>query len=323
MTTSRPAPPPYDAELAAALETTPFTPSRTVEMIEELRAGQPILQEVLPPSVAHREIEIPGYQGHTMLVSVFTPHDHTPGAPGILYIHGGGMVSGNRLSGIDQVLTWVERFRIVCVSVDYRLAPEHPDPIPVEDCYAALVWTAANAGSLGIDHDRLIIAGMSAGGGLAAGATLLARDRRGPSLLGQVLMCPMLDDRNDTVAARQFDGSGGWDRTSNTMGWTALLGSRRGTDDVSVYAAPSRATDLSGLPPSLIDVGSAEVFRDEDVAYATRIWECGGAAELHVWPGGFHSFELVAPDAAMSRDAVAARDHWIARLLGEPDPAPA
>ena len=129
-------------------------------------------------------------------------------------------------------------------------------------------------------------------------------------------MCPMLDDRNDTPSSLQMVGRGVWDRISNNTGWTALLGEQRGGPDVSPYAAPARATDLSGLPPAFIDVGSAETFRDEDVAYASRIWQAGGQAELHVWPGGFHGFDVVAPHAAVSRDAKAARIRWLRRLLG-------
>ncbi|WP_425551844.1 alpha/beta hydrolase fold domain-containing protein [Herbiconiux moechotypicola] len=123
---------------------------------------------------------------------------------------------------------------------------------------------------------------MSAGGGLAAGIALLARDRQGPALLGQLLICPILDDRDSTVSTLQFDGAGTWDRSSNLTGWTALLGSRRGTPEVSIYAAPARATDLTGLPSTYIDCGSAEVFRDEDVAYASSLWAAGVQAELHV-----------------------------------------
>jgi acetyl esterase/lipase len=145
---------------------------------------------------------------------------------------------------------------------------------------------------LGIDPSRLIIAGASAGGGLAAGTTLLARDRRGPALMGSLLMCPMIDDRNLTPSSHQIDGVGVWDRGSNEMGWRALLGERRGTESVSIYASPSRATDLSGLPPTFIDVASAEVFRDEAVAYASRIWADGGIAELHVVPGGYHGLDV-------------------------------
>ena len=110
-------------------------------------------------------------------------------------------------------------------------------------------------------------------------------------------------------------GLGVWDRAANDVGWTALLGDARGGPDVSPYAAPARAADLSGLPPAFIDVGSAETFRDEDVAYATRIWQAGGAAELHVWPGGFHGFAGAVPSAALSRAAVAAQRDWLRRLL--------
>lgn len=126
----------------------------------------------------------------------------------------------------------------------------------------------------------------------------------------------MLDDRNDTPSAHQLAGVGIWDRVSNETGWAALLGDARGGPDVSPYAAPARATDLSGLPPAFIDVGSAETFRDEDVAYASRLWQAGGQAELHVWPGGFHGFDGFVPDAAISRDAQEARLRWLDRLLG-------
>jgi acetyl esterase/lipase len=128
-------------------------------------------------------------------------------------------------------------------------------------------------------------------------------------------MYPMLDDRNDSFSSHQMEGLGIWDRTANDTGWTALLGSSRGTADVSPYAAPARATDLSGLPPALIEVASAETFRDEDIAYASRIWAAGGVAELHVWPGGFHSFDGFAPTAQISQEAKSARLRWLRRLL--------
>ena len=149
----------------------------------------------------------------------------------------------------------------------------------------ALVWTAEHAEDLGIDPDRIVIAGGSAGGGLAAAVGLMARDRGGPALHAQMLMCPMLDDRNNTPSSLQMAGLGVWDRQANQVGWTALLGDAAGGPDVSPYAAPARATDLSGLPPTFIDVGSAETFRDEAIDYASRIWRAGGRAELHVWPG--------------------------------------
>ena len=187
-------------------------------------------------------------------------------------------------------------------------------PGPVEDCYAGLVWTAEHADELGIDPDRIIIAGASAGGGLAAGVALLARDRGGPALAAQALMCPMLDDRNNTPSSRQMAGLGVWDQHLQRH---RLVGAARrgcGGPDVSKYAAPARETDLSGLPPAFIDVGSAETFRDEDVAYASGIWQAGGVAELHVWPGGFHGFDMMAPQAAVSQAAKAARVSWLRRV---------
>ena len=145
----------------------------------------------------------------------------------------------------------------VVVSVEYRLAPEHPDPYPVEDCYAALIWTASHLCELGIDPERLMLAGHSAGGGLVAGVVLLARDRNGPALCAQLVSSALLDDRDDAVSKRQFEDTGIWN--INRIAWTALLGNRRSGDDVSIYAAPARATDLLGLPPAFIDCGSAPI----------------------------------------------------------------
>jgi acetyl esterase/lipase len=145
---------------------------------------------------------------------------------------------------------------------------------------------------------------------------LLARDRQGPTALAQLLMSPMLDDRDQSVSSHQYSQTGSWSRESNDTGWNALLGERRKTDAVSIYAAPARAGDLSGLPPAFIDVGSAEVFRDEDVAYADRLWASGVQAELHVWAGGFHIFDGAVPTAALSVAALDARTAWVRRTLG-------
>jgi len=318
--------PPYDPEIAAVLA--PLgepTPSLTTETLDEFRASRNDTADDLVDAAAaigaeivHSTYPIPGYQGAEIELTVImrSGHDRATPAPGFLFLHGGGMVMANRFSNAVSMLPAMLDHDGVLVTVEYRLAPEHLDPIPVEDCYAALVWTADHAAELGIDPNRIIVTGPSAGAGLAAGVALLARDRRGPALLGQLLVCPMLDDRIDTVSSRQYVGIGIWDRTSNISGWTALLGDRRGTDEVSIYAAPARATDLSGLPPAFIEVGSAEVFRDEDVAYATRIWADGGVAELHVWPGGTHGFSVLAPESRLARAAVATRADWIAALLG-------
>jgi len=211
---------------------------------------------------------------------------------------------------------WLLVHDVVLVSPDYRLAPEHPDPYPVEDCYAGLAWVAEHADELGVDPERIVLVGQSAGAGLAAGTALLARDRQGPAVVGQVLVSPMLDDRDATLSARQFDGVGVADREMTRFGWDAYLGDRRGGADVSIHAAPGRATDLAGLPPAYVDCGSAEVFRDEAVAYAGALWAACVQAELHVWPGAFHGSASMLPQATLSRRAVAALRDWTGRLLG-------
>lgn len=317
--TSSPAPP-FDPELSAVLTAAGFPSTITPDMIPMLRQGVPFdtTESLLADNdIVAEEHTIPGYQGAEIVVSVLKKRHHTGLGPGVLHTHGGGMVSGDRWTGVFLLVPWIVQHDAVAVTVEYRLAPEFPDPVPVEDCYAALVWTAEHAAELGLDPARLVITGASAGGGLAAGVSLLARDRGGPALLAQVLVCPMIDDRDATTSAGQIDGIGVWDRGSNMTGWTALLGERRGTDDVSIYAAPARATDLGGLPPAYIDAGSAEVFRDEDVAYASGIWAAGGSAELHIWAGGFHGFEGFAPHAALSVSAAATRNAWVARILGQ------
>jgi acetyl esterase/lipase len=311
--------PPYDPDVAAALAAMSANgapPTITAEMIPALRAQADAMSEDLSVfDVRRRDVVIPGYQDAELTLSVFSPSGQTGTGPGIFHIHGGGMIGGDRLTGMSIILPWVIEHSAVAVSIEYRLAPEHPDPYPVEDCYAALVWVSEHAEELGIDPARLTVVGASAGGGLAAGTALLARDRQGPPLLGQMLICPMLDDRDRTVSTHQFDGIGMWDRGSNRTGWTALLGERRGTDQVNSYAAPARATDLSGLPPTFIDVGSAEVFRDENVAYASQIWADGGICELHVWPGGTHAWDSLAPTGLMAGLAAEARRVWLTRLL--------
>jgi len=225
-------------------------------------------------------------------------------------------VMGTNRTGADEMARWADEVGAVAVSVEYRLAPEHPHPAPVEDCYAGLVWTAQHAEELGIDPARLVIAGGSAGGGLAAGTALMARDRGGPALTHQILMCPMLDDRGITPSSQELDGEGVWDRTDNLVGWTALLGDACAGPDVSPYAAPARAGDLTGLPATFIDVGSAETFRDEAIDYAARLSRAGVPVEFHLWPGGFHGFDMIAPQSALAQASRATRLGYVRRALG-------
>ncbi|MFE4825053.1 alpha/beta hydrolase fold domain-containing protein [Streptomyces sp. NPDC056704] len=177
------------------------------------------------------------------------------------------------------------------------------------------MWTADHAAELGIDTDRLIIFGASAGGGLAAGTALLARDRHYPVLSHQVLQCPMLDDRMTTHSSQMLDGEGPWDRNNNLFGWPALLGERRGGPDVSPYTAPVRAPDLTGLPRTYIDTGSVEIFRDEALDYASRLSATGVNVDLHMWGGSSDGFDGFVPHAAVSRASEATRDEFTRRAL--------
>jgi len=318
-------PPPFDPELLPAISAMAAagSPAFTLEMIPAIRRAPsafpvPSVEDMRRGGAFEvTERLVPGPPGAPdVSLLICRPTGVTAPVPCLYFIHGGGMMLGdNRSGGTLGALEHAEKLGAALVSVEYRLAPETPHPGPVEDCYAGLTWTVGHAEELGIDTGRLIVGGASAGGGLAAAVALLARDRGGPPLRGQMLICPMLDDRNDTPSSRQMTGLGVWDHAANEVGWTALLGDARGGPDVSPYAAPARAADLSGLPPAFIDVGSAETFRDEDVAYASRIWQAGGDAELHVWPGGFHGFAGLVPDAAISKAAVAAQLTWLRRLL--------
>ncbi|WP_431973379.1 alpha/beta hydrolase [Micromonospora haikouensis] len=318
--------PPLDPELRALLADMPLVPELNREVLPQIRqfSSLPVEPLLEGRAIDRREVGIAGPDGKDLPLSVFSPAgpDRTGPAPCVYWMHGGGMVMGDRFSQIDIPLEWLDLFGAVVVSVDYRLAPEATGTSLVDDCYHGLLWVAAHADELGVDPDRIIVAGVSAGGGLTAGVALLARDRGGPDLAAQVLICPMLDHHNDTTSSRQYSGEPGvWTREMNEFGWRSVLGGLAG-DAVPGHVSPATADDLSGLPDTYVDAGTAEVFRDEAVAYATRIWAAGGQAELHIWAGGFHGFDALYPQARISAQARRARTDWLARVLtpaGETD----
>jgi acetyl esterase/lipase len=325
--TGRPAgrPVPYDAELAAGLAAKPelvgpsdITPERIAE-VRRSREGLAPSDEELARGGRFEvtDLTLPGLEGDPEIaLLVCRPAAAAGLVPVIYFVHGGGMVfNDRRTGGFAAALDWGEQLGCAVASIEYRLPPEHPHPAPVRDCSAGLNWIHQHAGELGLHAERVILAGMSAGAGLAAATALLNREHGTVPLICQMLVAPMLDDRCDTRSMHQMHGPGVWDRTTSQTGWGALLGGRRGGPDVSEFAAPARARDLAGLPPTFIDIGSADAFRDEAVAYASAIWRDGGRAELHVWPGGFHGFDFFVPEAAVSRAAREARVAWLRRSL--------
>ena len=223
-------------------------------------------------------------------------------------MHGGGYVVGTYEMEDLRFDRWCQSLNIVGVSVEYRLAPETPYPGPLEDCYAGLKWTFEQAETLGIDRDHIGIGGASAGAGLAAGLALLVRDRGEIPNQFQLLIYPMIDDRIESVSSQWEVPI--WPPSSNHFGWASYLGDLAGKEPPA-YAAPARATELSGLPPALILVGSLDGFHDEDIEYAKRLNHAGVHTELHVYPGAPHGFDGMMPTTRLAKEARRAMHEWL------------
>lgn len=227
-------------------------------------------------------------------VRLFRPAGATEPGPALLWIHGGGYIIGTAAQ--DDVLCrrFARELAATVASVDYRLAPEHPYPAPLEDCYSALTWLA---GLPSVDPARVAIGGASAGGGLAAALALYARDRGEPALAAQLLVYPMLDDRTVDRDGLDHPGHRLWNQASNRFGWAAYLG-----DADRHVAVPARRQDLEGLPPAWLGVGTLDLFHDEDLAYSERLRAAGVPCEVEVVDGAFHGFDGIVPKAEVSRD---------------------
>lgn len=283
-----------DPELRGALEQMPpleITRDNVAEIRALLATGvQPSTVEVLTETRT-----LPGDGGN---IDVYIYRKSTRAAqPALLWVHGGGYIIGSAEDERARVIA-AELDMTVC-SVDYRLAPEHPFPAGPEDCYAALEWMFAESASLGIDPTRIAIGGASAGGGMSAGVALMNRDRANHPLRLQLLLYPMIDNLHDT-ASGQYENHPIWNQGTSFRAWEMYLdGTPR--EHASPYAAATRATDLTGLPPAYVCVGSEDLFRDEDVAYARRLIDAGVPCELAVFPGLYHGGDAFVPTAAVSR----------------------
>lgn len=257
--------------------------------------------------ITRSDFEVMSRDGVAVPLRWYTPpgYDTSAAGPAAVYLHGGGMFLGSVDLYDRYVAAYVADSGVPLLAVDYRRAPEAPHPAPVEDCYSGLRWLVEHAGELGVAPERVAVMGDSGGGGLAAGVALLARDR-GPALAKQILIYPMLDDRNTALdptlvpfASSTYD--------LRTTGWSALLGDAVGGPDVPAVAAPARAEDVSESPATYVEVGELDILRDESIDYARRIAAAGTSVELHVHPGCPHGFERVSSEVDVVRRSRADR----------------
>ncbi|MHA5054663.1 alpha/beta hydrolase [Streptomyces sp. SD15] len=288
-----------DPELAAGLAMIPGADtSDLTEARAELTEGVTLMNaEVNTEGVEIQEYRVTGPEGAPEVrLMAYRPTGVAGPLPVVYDIHGGGFVLGTPELDHGHNVVISRELKAVVFSVDYRLAPEHPYPAGLEDCYAGLVWVAKNAAELDLDGDRIVVHGASAGGGLAAGLALLTRDRGGPALHFQYLGIPELDDRLTTPSMRAFTDTPLWNRPNAVLSWDAYLGAGvPGGDDVPIHAAPARASagDLSGLPPAYISVMEFDPLRDEGIAYAQALLAAGVSVELHLFPGTFHGSSMI------------------------------
>jgi acetyl esterase/lipase len=256
----------------------------------------------LPSDIETKDFQVKAKDGHSIQLRWFRKKGSTS-TSAVYYMHGGGMISCSLNIYNPIIANYVSNTGVPFLGVDYRLAPEVQYPTPHEDCFAGLVWLHGHAAELGVNPRRIAIMGDSAGGGLAACLALLARQRRGPAIAKQILLYPMLDDRNiqqdPKTAAFAL-----WSAADNETAWTALLGPRRGCANLPDTAAPARLVDATGLPPAYVEVGELDLFRDEDVQYTRVLGSAGVSCELYLRPGCPHAFEVFAPNSQVSRRAM-------------------
>jgi acetyl esterase/lipase len=306
----------YDPTVRQAIEAGPRLGTVDSRTLAKIRADRLLMNDQVPLSdaVTRTDLTVPGPEGAPDIrLRVHRPRNADGALPCLYWIHGGGYVLGSPEQDDLRFDRWCQKFDVVGVAVQYRLAPENPYPAPIEDCYAGLKWVKQHGAEIGIDTDRVGIGGPSGGGGLAAALALVVRDRGEVDIDYQLLIYPMIDDTRTGVTAN-WDVPV-WAPASNEFGWKSYLGDLYGTDKVPAHAAPSRATDLSGLPPTYIMVGSLDAFADEDIEYAQRLNHAGVSVELHVYPGAPHGFEGFAPGAPVAQQARRDINNWLASRL--------
>jgi acetyl esterase/lipase len=266
-------------------------------------------------TVSDRNIPV-GNKQEEIRIRIYRPLTSPAPLPVFLWMHGGGMLGGTPEQDDGQMKQIAVEGNVLVVSVDYRVAPEYRFPIPLQDCYDALIWVAGNSAELHANTRCMAIGGASGGGGLAAALALKVKIEGGPALLHQSLTYPMLDDRNQTASSHEIIALGLWDRAYNVYAWEAYLGTPSNRKTVPVPASPARARDLNGLPPAFIAVGALDLFRDEDIAYAQRLMEAGVSVELHFYAGAVHGFDWYVAGENMTQSFLKKRIAALKAALG-------
>ena len=280
-----------------------------------------VSRESRPVGVAVADLLVPEGGRPPVRLRLYRPDGAGTSAPCVLHVHGGGLVSGSVDGDDGKAAALARDTGCVVASVEYRLAPEHPFPAAFDDCVAALRWLSDAAADLGVDPQRIALHGPSAGGNLAVATALHARDTGGPPVAALVLVSPMLDDRPTSPSARLNTGFGAWSREADDQAWQAYLGDLAGGEEVPPYAAPARAGDLAGLPPTFLETGELDLFRDDCLDLARRLMEAGVPVELHVHPGAVHGGDTLAPAADLTRRARSLRVDALRRALVARTPA--
>ncbi|WP_328813461.1 alpha/beta hydrolase [Rhodococcus sp. NBC_00297] len=276
------------------------------QTVISLRKGDPTALKLLKylPARGIRRYEVTATRpdGTDLRLIVMAPLTPVPDAPALLWIHGGGYAFGSPDGEAVSVRPMIDATGAVVVSPDYRRSSQAPYPAALDDCYTALVWLRDNAVRLGAADDRIVVGGVSAGGGLTAALSLLARDRGEVNIAFQCPIYPMIDDR--PTPSSTDNTAPVWNSVTNCNAWRLYLGELEG-GDVPAYAAPARATDLSGLPPTITFVGSIEAFHDETSAYVDALNAAGVPTEFRVVPGAWHGFDAAAPWTRPAKEAKA------------------
>lgn len=308
-----------DPEIISAVDLIPTTELTESTLMEARKNQSQMMQKIdvtqMFPITLEKKVVPSYFSGPDIQIEIIKPkHSKHHKMPLYYSIHGGGMVLGSPVVDRPANASLAAQHGFCCVSVYYRLAPEHVQPSQLQDCYSGLKWCIEHAEELGIDTRKVAVGGSSAGGGLAAGLALYIRDQKEFEIHHLRLMRPMLDDRTSTAPEHPYAGEFIWTIQSNYFGWKSVLGDEPGQEEVSEYYVPARAKSLAGLPPTYINIGTIDLFIDEALFFAKQLAFDGVLVELHVYPG-YHHMSPAFPDAHFSKEGARTSEYALLKAL--------